>query len=226
MCFICFGVAASIAAKKLTVPAAVTGGLLGAAIFAGAGWAGIALMGTFFLLGTSASGWEKGLKQDAGLAQENDGRRTVGQVLANGGTGGVLGILAVLFPQQKDAFLLLMAAAFSSAAADTVSSELGSVYGRKFYDVLTLKKGRRGDDGVISAEGLLFGIGGSLAVAVVYAVSRKWNFDCCLIVMAGTVGNLADSYLGATVERKGVMGNDAVNFLNTVVAALMMLALR
>ena len=40
------------------------------------------------------------------------------------------------------------------------------------------------------------------------------------IVLAGTVGNLVDSIIGATWERRGVIKNDAVNFLNTLAASL------
>ncbi len=223
--FITVSVAASIAAKKLTVPAALTGGLLGILIYTGVGWAGIALLGTFFLLGTLATSWKKKAKQGLHLAEEKTSGRTVGQVLANGGLGGLFGLAAIFFPQQKTLLLLLMAAAFSSATADTVSSELGSVYGRKFYDILTFKNGRRGADGVLSLEGTVFGMAGSFLIAAVYAAWPGWSRDCFAIVAAGTVGNLTDSYLGATLERKGVIKNDAVNFLNTVVAALTMWAL-
>jgi uncharacterized membrane protein len=43
--------------------------------------------------------------------------------------------------------------------------------------------------------------------------------------LAGTVGNLFDSVLGASLERKKVVGNNLVNFLNTVVAVAVMYAL-
>lgn len=218
--FICFGVVASIAAKKLTVAAAITGGMLGIVIYAGVGWTGLALLATFFLLGTLATSWKKKTKQSLGLTPENKSGRTTGQVLANGGTGGLFGLLAFVFPQQSSLCLMLMAAAFSSATADTVSSELGSVYGRRFYDILTFKNGRRGDDGVISVEGLLFGLCGSIVIATVYFLAAGWSRAFLWITVAGTVGNLTDSYLGATAERKGIMRNDAVNFLNTLVAAL------
>ncbi len=36
----------------------------------------------------------------------------------------------------------------------------------------------------------------------------------------GQQGNLADSVLGATLERKGLMGNNVVNFFNTGVGAV------
>lgn len=225
-CFLCFAVAASVLAKKLTLVAALAGGVLSVAIYFGVGWMGIALMGVFFLLGTLATSWKKKNKETLGIAQENKGRRSVGQVLANGGAAGILGLLAIGFPQLKSLCLLLMAAAFSSATADTVSSELGSVYGKKFYDILTFKRGRRGADGVISLEGCLFGLMGSVIIAAIYASSKGFSRECLWIIICGTAGNLADSYLGATLEKKGIIGNDAVNFFNTVIAALTMLALQ
>jgi uncharacterized protein (TIGR00297 family) len=118
---------------------------------------------------------------------------------------------------------VLIAGSFSSATADTVSSELGSIYGSNFYDVLNFKKGQRGKDGIISWEGLLFGLAGSAVIAIIYACCTGWNRALVGIIAAGTIGNLADSVLGATLERKGLLRNDAVNFLNTVIAALFML---
>jgi uncharacterized membrane protein len=41
-----------------------------------------------------------------------------------------------------------------------------------------------------------------------------------VIVFAGVMGNLADSVLGAALERRHYIGNDTVNFLNTLFAAL------
>lgn len=215
---VCGGAAWSVAAKKLTLPAALTGSLLATALYAGVGWAGVALMGSFFVLGTLATSWQKRTKESAGLDQESRGRNS-GQVLANAGTGGLLGFLALLLPQHLPLFLLLMAGAFSSAAADTVSSEVGSVKGSRFYDVLTFRPGRRGNDGVVSAEGTAAGVAASCVIACVYAVAAGWNLNLLWVVVAGTAGNFTDSVLGATLERKGIMGNDAVNFLNTVVGA-------
>jgi uncharacterized membrane protein len=51
-------------------------------------------------------------------------------------------------------------------------------------------------------------------------VGQGWSQNFAWIVVAGTAGNLADSYLGATLERKQLLSNDAVNFLNTAIAAL------
>ena len=104
-----------------------------------------------------------------------------------------------------------------------MSSELGTIYGRRFYDVLSFKKGKRGNDGVISMEGTSFGIAGSLIIALIYTIAFGWSIAFIWIILAGTIGNLSDSILGATLERNGIIGNNAVNFLNTVFAALFML---
>lgn len=218
--FLIFVVAASFLSKKLTLPAAVTGGVLAVLIYFGVGWPGIYQLGTFFLLGTLATSWQKRSKVQMAFVGENDSRRTTGQVLANGGAAAILGLLGILFPGEAYLFRLLMAAAFSSATADTVSSELGNIYGTRFYDILSFGKGLRGADGVISLEGTLFGVAGSLVIAAVHVLTTQFNFDFVFIIIAGTVGNLADSYLGATLERKGTIGNNAVNFWNTVIAVI------
>ena len=41
-----------------------------------------------------------------------------------------------------------------------------------------------------------------------------------VLAPVGTVGNLTDSVLGATLERQQRLSNNAVNFLNTLVGAL------
>jgi len=214
------GMAWAVLTNKLTFAAALAGGAIGTVIFIGLGWTGISLMTAFFLMGTLATSWKKNMKLAIGLEQENKGRRTVGQVFANAGVGGLLGLLAILFPQSSFDWQFLVACAFSSATADTVSSELGSVYGKRFYDILSFRKGKCGLDGVISFEGTLLGLIGSCIISSIYAISQGWNQAFPWIALAGTIGNLADSILGATLERKGILKNDAVNFFNTAIAVL------
>ncbi|MEI6949568.1 DUF92 domain-containing protein [Paraflavisolibacter sp. H34] len=214
------GMYGSVKARKLTPAAALAGGVAGFLVFLGAGFTGIAQMATFFLLGTSASSVGLANKVRLGLAEANKGQRQAGQVLANAGLPALLGLLAVLLPQQAALFRLLVAAAFASACADTLSSELGNVYGRRFYNILTFKRESRGPDGVISLEGTLCGVAGSAVIALIYALGFGWHAGVLWIVLAGTAGNLADSLLGAALERKGVLGNDTVNLLNTLTGAL------
>ncbi len=216
------GVVESIRHRKLTVPGALAGGLIGFFVFAGASFTGLGLLALFFLLGTAATGWKRRQKALTGMQHESKGRR-LGQVLANGGAGGLLGLLIVFFPAQQSLFSVMMAGAFSAATADTLSSELGTVYGKKFYHIITFRPDRKGRDGVVSVEGTAIGLAGSVLIAVVYAIGNGWTANFFWIIAAGTIGNLADSVLGATAERNGYIGNDAVNFLNTATGALVML---
>ena len=217
--FLFIGVVESIRYHKLTKAGAVAGGLVGFCVFVGAGWTGIAMLALFFLLGTLATSWKRRQKTGMGLMQERGGQRKLGQVLANGGVAGLLGLLTLFFPQQKALFAFMMAGSFSSAMADTLSSELGSLYGKKFYNILTFKRDQRGLDGVVSLEGTVIGLLGSVIVAGIYSAGFGWNSHFFWIVLVGTIGNLTDSLLGATLERKHVISNDVVNFANTAIAA-------
>lgn len=214
--------AAVISAKagKLTVVAAITGWLTGLLIFAGAGYAGAAMLAAFFVLGTGATSWGMGVKQKLGLAEKDKGRRTVGQVIANAGVAAILGTLSFFYPDKSVVFILMIAAGFASAAADTLSSELGNIYGKNFYNVVTLKKDTRGLNGVISFEGTAIGLLGSCVIAAVYALFFGLTIHFLLIVVAGATGNFTDSLLGATFERRGYLNNNEVNFLNTAIASL------
>jgi uncharacterized protein (TIGR00297 family) len=217
------GVVESIRHRKLTIAGAIAGGLIGFFVFIGAGFTGLALLGAFFLSGTFATSWKRKQKAQAGMAQERVGQRHLGQVLANGGIAGLFGLLALFLPEYKPVFAFLIAGALSSAMADTLSSELGTVYGKKFYNILTFQKDKKGLDGVVSLEGSLIGLCGSSLMALIYCLGFGWSERFFWIILAGTIGNLTDSLLGATLERKGLVGNDIVNALNTLVGALFLL---
>lgn len=217
---ICTGVAASIRFRKLTLAGALTGGCLAALLYAGAGVGGIIMLGAFFIAGSAATAIGRRKKEQIGIAEKNKGQRTAGQVLANGGIAGLAGLLSWLNPDQSVLWQLAAAASLASATADTLSSELGSIYGRSFYNILTFKKDTCGLDGVISVEGTLWGIAGSAMIALIYVACYGYSSLAYWILLAGFIGNVADSLLGASVERKGWLKNNAVNLLNTLVAAL------
>lgn len=214
------GVLLSIQFKKLTPVAAATGGLVSVCVFAGAGYTGIWVMAAFFVTGVLVTAWKLETKQRNGLAETDKGRRRAGQVLANAGAPALIGILAYSHILNETTAPLLIAACFASATADTVSSELGNVYGKRFYNILSFRKDQRGLNGVISVEGTLFGLAGSTLIALIYAVGFGWSRQLIIIILAGTAGNLMDSILGGTMERKHYLNNNAVNFLNTCFAAM------
>ena len=214
------GIILSINRKKLTLSAAIIAGFVGLLVYRGAGLTGLAMLVMFFLLGSFATSLFIIKKQQLCISEENSTQRTTGQVIANGGVAAILGAIAWYKPSYAPLLQLMIAGSLASATADTLSSELGSVYGRKFYDILSFRKSNPGPDGVISLEGTLIGIVGAILIAFVYEIGFGFNYYLFFIVVAGTVGNLMDSFLGATLERKNFIGNNAVNFFNTAAGAL------
>jgi uncharacterized protein (TIGR00297 family) len=218
--FLAVIVVSSIVTKKLTIAGALTGATLAILIFIGSRYTGIAMLAAFFVLGTVATVWGKEEKVFIKIQQDQATKRNAGQVLANGGAAALAGILIYFFPVKAGLLRIMMTGSLASAMADTLSSELGMIYGRRFYNIITWRKDERGLDGVISLEGTLIGILGSALIAVIYAIGFGWDSGFAIIIIAGTTGNLADSILGALWERKHYLNNNAVNFLNTFIAAL------
>ena len=217
---------ASVLAKKLTPIASLVGGIIGVCVYVGARFTGIAMMGAFFVLGTLATSWKIKTKIEKRIAEKDKGQRKASQVIANAGVAATIGLMVYFFPERLILLHLMMAASFSSATADTLSSELGNVWGRRFYNTLSFKKDERGLDGVVSLEGTLAGICGSFVIALIFMIGFGWKVWFCLIILlSGTMGNLSDSVLGAALERKGYLKNDAVNFLNTLIASVVALVL-
>jgi uncharacterized protein (TIGR00297 family) len=223
--FLLIGVSFSIIARKLTVGAAILGGFVGFLVFEGTGYAGITMLTLFFILGSAATGLGLKKKQEIGASDKTKGRRTAAQVMANGGVAAILSVLAWYNPGQAHIMQLMIAGSLAAATADTLSSELGTLLGRRFYNIITFKKDHPGLDGVISTEGTLIGAAGAAIIACVYSIVHGWNIELLWIILAGIIGNFADSLLGATLERRHLIGNNFVNFLNTITGAMVSLIL-
>jgi uncharacterized protein (TIGR00297 family) len=92
--------------------------------------------------------------------------------------------------------------------------------------ITTLRSADPGTDGGITFAGTIAGIAAGAIVAALgtFAVYPELRFF--MIATAGAVfGLFFDSLLGATLERRGWLNNDAVNFLSTVSAAGLALSL-
>jgi uncharacterized protein (TIGR00297 family) len=118
------------------------------------------------------------------------------------------------------ALLLAMPlAALAEAAADTVSSEIGQVLGGRPRMITNLRSVEPGTNGAVSAAGTLAGLVAAAIVADAGSWALRGGWSLFNLSCAGAVfGLLFDSLLGATLEKRGWLNNDAVNFLSTASA--------
>lgn len=175
-------------------------------------------------------------KERLNLAEKRSGREA-SQVAANLGVAALVsnGLIqswltdtnwfarATVVPMP---LIVLGLAALAEAAADTVSSELGQVLSTTPRMITTLRKAPPGTDGAISFGGTLAGIAAAGIVSLIGAYAVRGDLVTLLVSFSGGVfGLFFDSLLGATLERRGWLNNDLVNFLSTASAAAFALAL-
>jgi uncharacterized protein (TIGR00297 family) len=203
--------------RGVTASGAIAGAAVCFLIFAGTGWPGFASLVCVFALAwiTTHFGYQR--KQTLGTAQISDGRNA-SQVLAN---LGVAAICAGWYGFSAHLVLLIaMAAALAEAASDTVSSEVGQATSRSARLITNWRAVPAGTDGGVSLAGTIAGMGAAFIVSVVGFAAGMFSARVIFVpALAGVIGMFADSYMGAWLERRGVLNNDAVNFLGTMVAA-------
>lgn len=194
----------------------VAGVPIGVAAWVGFGVGGFLVLGTFFALGTGATrlGWSA--KETYGVSQK--GRRTARHALANGFVAGICGLCGGAFPESREVAGIAFAGALAAATADTLSGEIGAAYGGTPYLLTTLKPVPIGENGGMTVVGTLAGTVGALILGVV-AWQMGVSSRAGVVVLGGVVGNLVDSLLGATLERRGWLRNAGVNFFCTLVGA-------
>ena len=129
-------------ARSIDALGALSAVVIGSAITAGLGLAGLSLMIAFFVLGSAATKLGYRTKAARGIAQEKGGARGWQNAWANGGVPAALAVLAGMAPAgPRDVLAIAYAASVATAAADTCSSEIGKAYGRRTFLITTLRPG-------------------------------------------------------------------------------------
>ena len=181
--------------------------LLGSVVFGFGGlpWASVLLV--FFI---TSSGLSRLLKHRKNVVEgqfAKGSRRDAWQVAANGGVAGVAALLGVFFPSSVYPWVLF-ATAFAAANADTWATELGVLSRRWPRSLRTCQRVPPGTSGGISLTGTIAAAGGAMLIAltawlawpVVGTTATEKLIFSLMIGVAGLIGSLVDSLLGASVQ--------------------------
>jgi uncharacterized protein (TIGR00297 family) len=203
----------------LTISGVVCGAVLGIVVFVTAGSAGwVLLLATFGMaVVTTRMGLRR--KMELGIAEGRGGRRGAGNAFANTGVAAAAAVLAAV-SYAPAAALVGFVAALAAGGSDTMASEVGKAWGSRPVLFPTFRRVPPGTPGGISLVGTVAGLVGAAMLGSLGAATGLVDWDALLPVMAGaTIGAFAESAMGASLEERGILNNDLLNFLNTAIAA-------
>ena len=205
---LCFASAISLFSyrmKWLTGRGALAQFLLGALLFGFGGWQWTLPVLLFFLTSSALTRLGRDRKSDASRAFSKAGTRDAAQVAANGGIGGALVVAWAL--TGGDLWYRAYMSAVAAAAADTWATEIGLLSGGAPLLITTFRRVRAGTSGGISLWGTCAGIAGSAFIAGSGLPWMRGDYRMAILVtLSGVAGLIADSLLGATLQREFLCG--------------------
>jgi uncharacterized protein (TIGR00297 family) len=211
--------------RMLTFTGALASLLVGytVGVFGSIEW--LILLVAFTFAGLMATKMDFSEKSRVGLQEGNFGERTHKNVLGVGIPACIFAFLyGVLHVHLNGDYDLALTVAFIStltvAAADTVASEIG-IKDKKVWLITTFERVKRGTNGGVSVLGTT-----SAAAAAAFTGIVGWllifkGIDAYVLIpiAMGFLGNVLDSLLGATFERKGNISKYCNNCISALVGA-------
>jgi uncharacterized protein (TIGR00297 family) len=220
--------------------------IIGTLLILFGGWPIYLVLLLFFLLGTVATRLGYASKAERGIAQEKGGRRGFHHAFANCGVA-LICIVSIAFTAPGLLWVGAVAA-FATASADTLSSEIGKWIGRRAFLPLSFRPVPPGTDGAVSVAGTLAGVAGAFVVAASGILLLAWKDDLYatlpfqtglerlasgyaspvlwqvigLTTLAAVAGMWLESVVGSRF--RGI-SNGALNFFNTAAGALIAMGL-
>ena len=225
--------------NSVSLSGAIGGFLIGIMIFGSGGWLWISPL-IFFFISSSILSHIRGKSRS---------KRDIMQILANGGVPTFFALFYFFFPSTIT--LLGYLGSLSAATADTWATEIGFFSKSKPKLVFSSRAVEKGSSGAISILGTLGSAMGSFCIAIIAAFLFDFNHLIIPLTLAGIIGAFFDSMLGRFIQAKyrcnicqciteekihcnestelisglNWMDNNFVNFLNTMVGAIIIINL-
>ncbi len=192
----------------LSLSGSVGACILGTVVFGlgGLPWA-VVLVG-FFISSSVLSKLFKQRKKKLEEKFSKGSKRDIWQVWANGGVAGIFVIFHTILPDQIWPWLAFCGS-MAAVNADTWATEIGVLSKVPPINIISGKAIEPGASGGVSALGTLSALLAALFIAILGAVFQSEGFvnqtqSILLVVIvisvAGLLGSLVDSYLGATLQ--------------------------
>jgi len=208
-----------------TLAAFSLGMLIG--IFGGFPWIFILLI--FLITSFLSTKYKFSVKEKLGVQEGVKGERRTRNVLATGSVPTTIAVVYGLGMLTEKTAVTLYLTSIGVAASDTLASELG-VLSPNTYLITNFKRVKPGTNGGISLYGEFWAFIASIYVAAMglYILDilqgigpTLWQFS--IITAFGFIGCQIDSLLGATIEKRGLVGKHGVNFISSLATVIIML---
>lgn len=176
----------------LTSSGAVAAAALGTAVLSTADLSGAVPLGIFFLTGSLLTRWNRATRPRVPSAE-----RSASQIIANGWTA-LLG--AALVPTAPMAGWTVLLGGLATAQADTWATEIGARARREPALITSGKRVPAGTSGGVTTLGTVGGMAGAALMATAGWALGVPSVSPTGVFLAGTLGMVCDSMLGATVQ--------------------------
>jgi uncharacterized protein (TIGR00297 family) len=209
-------------AKIADVSALLSAALLGVLIIVFSGLSWFLLLLTFFILGGGFTKYKYAYKESIGIAQAKDGIRSYENVFSNSTAALTLAVAYGIFPEHSLPIIYAYMGTVATATGDTLASEIGTTARGRPRMITTLKLSEPGVDGAVSLLGELAAIFGSAVIGILaylLGISDNLLLTVLITTAGGFFGTNVDSFLGATLQKRGVLSNSGVNFVATFMGA-------
>ena len=208
-------------ARVVTFSGAVVGFAIAVTIHSAAYLAGIAVLALALLATVLSSRAGHARKQAIGVEEPRGGQRGAANIIANCAVGTIGAVLAI-FSSDWSSHLgsVVLVTGLAAGASDTVASEIGKAFGGTPRAFPTFRRVAPGTPGAVSIIGTLAGIVAATVIALpAFVMWLLGNEFLPIIVIACTIGAFVESALATQFESRGILNNDALNFINTATAA-------